>query len=48
VALPTPARDVVKAVPPEHLEGRGLRVSTHFYNTDAELDRLVEGVKQVL
>ncbi|HVF11172.1 MAG TPA: aminotransferase class V-fold PLP-dependent enzyme [Abditibacteriaceae bacterium] len=38
---------VVKAVPGEHLEGRAIRLSTHFYNTERELDLLVQELEQM-
>jgi len=33
---------IVKAVPGEHLEGRGFRISTHLYNTERELELLAQ------
>jgi selenocysteine lyase/cysteine desulfurase len=38
---------VVKAVPGEHLEGRAIRISTHLYNTERELDLLVQELEQM-
>ena len=38
---------VVKAVPGEHLEGRAIRISTHLYNTERELELLAQELEQM-
>lgn len=39
---------VVKPVPGEHLQNRGLRISTHLYNSQGEIDRFVEVLRGVV
>jgi cysteine desulfurase/selenocysteine lyase len=38
---------VVKAVPGEHLEGRGFRISTHLYNNERELELLAQELEKL-
>jgi len=39
---------VVKVVPGEHLQNRGIRVSAHLYNTEREFDRLTSELKHIV